>query len=356
MELVWYLFLLLLTFSFALNNNILINQKLFFWFWVIIALITSVIVRTPEFTSDIKDMTYIINYWNHTNSINPPGVSNLFIGMTSSYYFREPIVWYSLRIIYRLFDSEFLAFFLLDLVSFIFLFKAISLQKYVLTYSKDVKYLYFVIFLFFPFMLGFHFIYRQYIATIFLLYAIGCVGNKNLWLCFIFFLCSVLSHNAAVLFLPLLLYLSNLRLSKPLAVISLSLVPLAFYYMELIENLTNLSSKSNINIGGGIGWYYFVLFTLILFLILILRMIKKSANDSILIFFGILFSWISFWAAVILETSVSERLGFMMLALMYPLLLIYLDYKLSINFLTRILIIIITVFIPFSYYSNPISF
>ena len=260
MMLVWYLFLLFLTFSFALNNNILINQKLFFWFWIFIALITSVIVRTPEFTGDIEAMTYIINYWNHTDRNSPLGAREIFAGMTDSYYFREPIVWYSLRIIYRLSESGFLAFFLLDLVSFIFLFKAISLQKYVLTYNKDVKYLYFAIFLFFPFMFGFHYIYRQYIAGIFLLYAIGCVGNKNLFLCFIFFLCSVLSHNAAVLFLPLLLYLSNLRLSKPLAFISVSLIPLLFYKMEAIEKFTNLSSKSNKFIGESIGWYYSVLF------------------------------------------------------------------------------------------------
>ena len=355
MELVWYSFLLFLTFSFALNNNIIINQKLFFWFWIIIALITSVIVRAQEFTSDIKAMTYIIDYRNYTNSINPPELSDLFIGMTRSYFFREPIVWFSLRIFYRLFDSAFLAFFLVDLVSFIFLFKGISLQKYVLNYSADVKYLYFAIFLFLPFLFGLHYFYRQYIATIFLLCAIGYVGNKNLWLCFIFFLCSVLSHNVAVLFLPLLLYLSKLRLSKPLAFISLSVIPFVFYYKEAIEVTTNLSSKSNKFIGGSIGWYYFGLLALVLLLILTLRMIKKSKNDSIIIFFGFVFSWISFWAAVLVGTEASERLFFFILAIMYPLFSIYLDYRLSIKLLTRTLIII-TIFLPLIHFSGPLSF
>jgi len=347
MQLIWYLFILLLTFGFALTENVKLNPKLFFYFWMIVSIVMSIIVRMPEFYGDIEAMTYI------TMRELLPGESDFFQGMTGSIYYREPIVWYSLRFIYILFGSEFLPFLILDSITFIFLFKAVSLQKYVLKNTIDFKYIYFAVLLFFPFVIGFHAVYRQYVATIFILCAMGYAGKNNLLISFIFFLLSVLSHNAAVLFLPLLLYLSNSRIYKILAFATMPLIPIFFYFRNYIQELSGLSSKVEHSIGTSIGWLYTGVFGFLLIFVLCLNLVRLGRNDRIFVFILSFFVWLSSSAAFILNTAASERLGFLMFGLMYPLFLIYLDYRLSNKLLIRVLGIIITILIPISYYTKP---
>ncbi len=116
----------------------------------------------------------------------------------SLYYLREFIFWIGLRGLYSLTDSSLVTFFILDLGWIYYLIKASKFMP-----SKQLgKGVIIILTTSFPFLFGYENIYRQFYATIVLLYAYSLIGknnNKVFWL----FIVSIFIHNLALFALPI---------------------------------------------------------------------------------------------------------------------------------------------------------
>jgi hypothetical protein len=118
----------------------------------------------------------------------------------SLYYLREFIFWIGLRLLYTLTDSELFTFLILDVGWIYFLIKVSKLIP-----SKQLgKGVIIIMSTSFPFLFGYENIYRQFYATIILLYAYSLINknnNKVFWL----FIVSIFIHNLALFTLPIFL-------------------------------------------------------------------------------------------------------------------------------------------------------
>ena len=116
----------------------------------------------------------------------------------SVYYLREFIFWIGLRLMYSLTDSGFFTFLILDVGWIYFLIKVSKLIP-----SKQLgKGVIIILSTSFPFLFGYENIYRQFYATILLLYAYSLINknnNKVFWL----FIASIFIHNLALFTLPI---------------------------------------------------------------------------------------------------------------------------------------------------------
>ena len=121
MELAWYLFLFLLTLGFIVRPNLLNNQIIFFLFLFVAATLTSVIIR-------LSDVDSILSTYSYTNDIthysSVMARTDLFDGtiMDKLIYIREPFTYLALIGSFALTQDKILAFILIDIIGFIFLF------------------------------------------------------------------------------------------------------------------------------------------------------------------------------------------------------------------------------------------
>lgn len=112
------------------------------------------------------------------------------------YVLREPVYWITSKILYEFFKDPIFVYIIWDAVVFTFL-------TYI-CYKKDIKpYFILVFILFFPNVMGFLNIYRQYISTVFLFISFLLVYESHLKSKF-FYLSSFLTHNVGAIFLPLI--------------------------------------------------------------------------------------------------------------------------------------------------------
>ena len=153
MELIVYLYLILNTVVFAFIKNTHNYNNIFFVYWLACYVLLTSVIRL-NFQMDIgvyaKSMTYeVINF----------------------YYYREPIIWFSQRLLYQLTGSTYLTFIITDLILGYLLF--LALKNFRLP-----RYSFFSILVFFPVILGMQNVYRQWAAAVFLLYAISLRENQ----------------------------------------------------------------------------------------------------------------------------------------------------------------------------------
>ncbi|HDU8427162.1 EpsG family protein [Acinetobacter baumannii] len=114
----------------------------------------------------------------------------------SFYVLREPVYWITSKILYDFFKEPIFVFIIWDAIIF-------SLLTYI-AYKKDVKpYFILVFILFFPNIMGFLNVYRQYISTVFLFLSFLLVYENHIKSKF-FYLASFFSHNVGAIFLPLI--------------------------------------------------------------------------------------------------------------------------------------------------------
>lgn len=179
MTLFMYCFLCLIAFCFAF-----IQKKHFLnYVFVFLCLMAwSIIARSNSIQQDLivysETMTYNWDFYK------------------SFYVLREPIYWITSKVLYDFFKESIFVFIIWDTVVF-------SLLTYI-SYKKDIKpYFILVFILFFPNVMGFLNVYRQYISTVFLFLSFLLVYESHVKSKF-FYLASFLSHNVGAIFLPLI--------------------------------------------------------------------------------------------------------------------------------------------------------
>ena len=121
--------------------------------------------------------------------------SSLFL--ESFYYKREFIFWFTIRLVYWLTESPFFTFIILDFLWIMLLIKSTKNRK-----SNNLgQGVVVVLMTSFPFLFGYENIYRQFFATIVLLYAYSCI-KYNYFKSILLFLISVFTHNLMMFVLP----------------------------------------------------------------------------------------------------------------------------------------------------------
>lgn len=177
-ELIYYFFLTYVGLLFCLKS--LNSERLYSVITFILFTLYSIITRYSGFDIDMNTYAY-----------------SLEIDSLSLYYLKEPVYWISSRYVYDITNSPELTFIFYDLISFLFILKLRS-------NFKLPQYFPYLLILFFPFIMGFNNVYRQYLSYCFFLYFFSlnfiAINLINKWF---FLLVAIFTHNMAALFAPL---------------------------------------------------------------------------------------------------------------------------------------------------------
>lgn len=304
MELLIYCFGLILSSFYAYSNTS--NNHIYFRriLWLYSATLILTVRLDPQ--SDI------LNY-------NAAMSSSSF----SFYFLREPISWFSMRLIYLITKSSYWSFVIIDLILFYFLFQ--SLRR-----LRVPSYGFFSILTFFPFILGFQNVYRQFIAEILMLFVISLIfsGSRKRW---IFWILSLGAHNVAGIFGFInFLNLKN-RFAKFFYFFSLSSLPVVL--------IVGMDSKSKAETGANMSLIYIALQIIILVFVLGIRHFKISKQNKFQVILLLSFVWLSSISSIILSSAISERISMFSLILYYPILLKMVDKYFTPIFLARLVLI-----------------
>lgn len=118
-------------------------------------------------------------------------------GSLDIYYLREFVFWLGIRVIYFFTNSELVTFILLDILWIYLLFKSSSVKDY----EKLNNGLIIILATSFPFFFGYQNIYRQFYATIILLFSYSYL-EKNKSFSWLLFVASIFIHNLSLFVFP----------------------------------------------------------------------------------------------------------------------------------------------------------
>ncbi|MFJ1472958.1 hypothetical protein ACILE9_01670 [Capnocytophaga cynodegmi] len=192
-ELLFYIFICFLSLLFVFiekREEYLSRKKFHLAFFI--GVIWFVIVRVSGFDIDIAVYS---KYLENDMSI--------FLMLSNLYFLREFVFWIPFMLLGKLIQNEILVFLIIDIIVLYYFIKTVQNFKLPL-------HTFFLLLCFFPNMMGYENVYRQYISIIFVLYAISLAGiNKTLYKSLIYLMIAGFCHNLAFLFVPIILFLKN---------------------------------------------------------------------------------------------------------------------------------------------------
>ncbi|RIH70361.1 hypothetical protein BJG01_08310 [Vibrio splendidus] len=196
------------------------------------------------------------------------------------YYLKEPVFWVFSRFLYDLFGKSQYVFIFYDVVSFVLL--ASYIKK-----SNLPIYTLLLFLCFFPSMMGMQNVYRQYLASIFLLCGfLSSINRESNSKQMLLFIIAGLTHNVAFVFFPLKFIFSNSQYVErktlfflccasviillPLALSTKSSndtgdIPIAAYLiLQLIILIFFIFANKGKMLGQWIGYFYIQVFFFVL--------------------------------------------------------------------------------------------
>ena len=313
MELFTYLGLAFLTVFFSLSRDIVSSRRMFFFIWVVAYIALILVVRT-NFDFDMVRYADAMSY------------SSLSI-----YFLKEPVVWLGQRYLFSWIQNSFLVFAISDLLIGLVLFR--SFRNFNLP-----QYAFFSILIFFLFVLGMQNVYRQWVATIFFLYCFSLVWRQTYGIKkYIMFAFSVLSHNVAAIFIPLLFFRQRRVLGK--------LLWYSSFLIAFIGIILGSDTKSSAETGADLAILYLLLLT---FLIILIPLLDKGFIRKIRqLEYKLLFSLflLSSFSVFVLSSAGAERVSMFCLMISYPILVSLFENRFKQKFIVRVLFSLIG-FIP----------
>ncbi|RBP77387.1 EpsG-like putative glucosyltransferase [Shewanella putrefaciens] len=308
------MFLFLLLFLFALVLSLIkLNKVLYFLISFFLLISYSVVVRLAGFDADIGNYSEFLK-----------------VDSFSIYYLKEPIYWLGSRYLFKLTGSEFFVFFFYDLI-FIGLL-LISCGKLNLP-----RYFPFVFFLFFPTVLGMQNVFRQFIASGFLilLLSLAFTGAKYRYRFFVLLL-ATLTHNVSLLFSPLVFISQNQKKFNLFFFVScfgvFLLLPIA------------AGTKSDSNTGDLPPYLYLTIYLLVVVIYVVITRFNfnlkeyasKYASYLYMMFY---FLFLIFLSVFILGGAQSKRVGMLSLLLSLVPLTLLIETRFKQKVLVRVLFI-----------------
>ena len=333
MEFLIYFLTYLLTLCFIFFPK-LITGKTFFIFWYSFSLCLSVIIRSSIGVQESADFDgYIISM--QGEDIIP-------------YFLREPVFWFGIRALYGILGSGIYVFIFLDALLFLIIYYGFDLCRrayYPKLKASKLYYLYFAVFLFFPYVMGMHNIYRQIFATAIFILAIGLIGNNKAIRGYITSLIAVLIHNPAAFFLPLLILSMKKNFFKYSAFIVLALILFTFQAIQqlgsslLYAYFLRASSLSGdvAGIGDNIAYLYLIsLYVILGIIFLIESKTKDKANTHFISMFLILTIFYSY-VAFSFAPEQSQRFVFYIFGILFPFFGFYFESRFKPIILSRLI-------------------
>lgn len=309
-ELLFFISLFLIGVFFATVKT---GSYFYYIFSLLIFTTYSFVVRNSGFDADIG------NY-------------NQYLEMKSFsiYYLKEPIYWLGSRFIYKYSDSPIFVFMLYDFLFFVIILavtRKLGLPKY-FPYAVVV---------FFPSVLGMQNVFRQFIASGFLLLflsyvMIGAGYAKKLMV----LLLAVLSHNVAALFFPLIFIKPQARKLSALFVLSglaiLILLPVA------------AGTKSHSNTGDLPPYLYLVILVMLVALylcVLKFRVLLFSPKYTAYLWIMLYTLALVLMAMFVTGEAQAKRLGMLSMLLTLVPLISVIDLRFKNKLLVRIIFLMV---------------
>lgn len=280
-EVVSFIFLGLCAIFFA---TIKLNDKLYFIMSFLIFSIYSVIVRYSGY-----DVDFYMSY-------APAMKSN----SVAFYYLKEPIYWFTSRFLYSFINVHQIVFITIDVACFILLL-------YVQSRLKLPRYFPFLFLGFFPALLGMQNVYRQFIASFFLLVTLACAIEGGRGKKYLSFFLAVLSHSSSILLLPLLFITTNKTKKIGLIFYTSAL----FVFSLVIFKLNNKQFDT-----GEVSPFIYTVVTLIVYFFYIVSMQKitqDKMNDFVIVSY---ISTLIVLITVIASGGVAKRIGMIGLSIL----------------------------------------
>jgi len=263
------------------------------------------------------------------------------------YYLREFVFWLGIRVLYYFTESEFITFILLD-AFWIYLIFCVSKYDKINNLSRGLVV---VLATSFPFLFGYENIYRQFYASIVLLYAYALV-NINYKKSIFIFLITIFIHNVSLLFLPIFILKRFFKFNIKERFVIASFV--SCFYILMLGYMAQY--KSAMSTGVDMSVLYLLLFCAFFLLLVfsfkenVLLLLEKvpSLFFSMIIMFGLLD--INF-------DIIAERMG-----MMFIIFLIYDLYKYSnsienmVNRKLLRLFLLLTFTLPVFYFASSLKF
>lgn len=307
MELNWYFFLVFVALLFCLKPKSYSVSFSFKLLSFVFFLATSLIVRTA-FEVDI--ITY-------SEAFQNPG---FYVGRTT-----EPIVWVGQRHLYKILESPFWVFVISDVIIGALMVVAFGILRV-------PHYTYVSMLSFFPFVLGMQNVYRQWVASILFLMALALcriVGRRLPIM--IWFGLSLLSHSMVAILLPLLASFHRTRFEVFVYGMSILIVPILLFLF--------VSGKA-INTGAELSMLYVLTTAFVFFAFLFIdyaKIAKADFKDYLLIFTSI---YVLVCSQLLVSNDVVERIGMMILLIIYPLICLKIDKRFRNPILPRVLVVV----------------
>tara|TARA_B110000483_G_scaffold218129_1_gene271174 strand:+ start:871 stop:1875 length:1005 start_codon:yes stop_codon:yes gene_type:complete len=218
------------------------------------------------------------------------------------YYLREFVFWFGIRILYFITQSELVAFLLLDIL-WIYLIYKVSRKVSV---NKIGNTLLIILATCFPFFFGYQNIYRQFFATIVLLYSYSIIDDRSNRSIFLFFV-SIFIHNLSLLILPLFIIKKffTFKLNDRL-VLSSVLVAIYLLFLPSILSLKDGDDPTKIDL----SILYMILF-IFLFLFYIYKFRANILNFILIVPSLIPATLLTIGFVAYRQEMIAERLGMM---------------------------------------------
>ena len=315
----------------------------FFLIWLSLAMVCSIALRTSaELHFDIQQ--YISLMQNPEIMLDPT-------------YQREFIFWGMLTFLYNIFDDGVIVFLTLDCAMYLLLYQGIHINRLAFfpkVSSLNARYTYFSILLFFTFAIGIQIMYRQMWAFSFLFLAIGYIKNNKPYRAALLFIVSVFIHNAVIIALPLLLLMINKSNYKFIAYFLILALPFALFFIQNSENPYMI--RGAVYYAPYLSIAFLLLFFVLFLIVILINYYKKKDvedagryKDFTLYVTAVFVSYIMIFVG--LDAPINrERLAFILLSLLYPLMAFYIESSFSNKILLRLVYLHLSIIPSWTFY------
>lgn len=276
-----------------------------------VIIVWSLVIRNSEPTADV------IGY-----NIKMAGeIPSFLLGAPT-----EPIMWLFQMYLFKWTEDFLLTWFIGDIILLSVLYLGIKNLRYGLYMESkpNIQTFYYpaifiIVLISWPYFIGLSATYRQLAAQIFFLYAIS-VCREHTIKSFSIFLVSCLTHNAVIVFWPLLIILNRTRYFRALSVLAIVLTPMTFY-------LIDPGRESNIYVGQLLAMVYpvFMIFACLFLCFLVMKQRVRVSKE--LIFVNAFLPYVTFNAWLFLSNNQAERFGQLIIAIALPIFLVFIANK-----------------------------
>ena len=331
----------------------LVSGRLFFGVWLISMSFLIFSLRLEGLANEMEGLVNASDNSDLVTYVTNMGITEYIL----PYHWREFIFWLGQRYLYQLIGNPAAVFIIFDFVLVLALYKSLDLLHKIISPRidlRDFRYLYFAAFLFFPVVVGMHGVYRQILAVVLFLVALG-YSKEKLGKGSFGFVVAFFVHNSVALLLPVFLLVANNYRYKKLAIFLSFFVFLAMYLVFGTSNPL-IQRSEGIDVGQRLPYIYLCVLLWIASMISIFEYPSRSRSHLTLLNI-IMVSVIIYSSGIVnLASQNSERIFQLIMALLFPLLGLYVGDRLKPKPMTRLVYLHLTLSPLLFMYSELIPF